>query len=104
MPVATLTNADAVRLVNVAQRLQLLAPSDESRSEKQWTLAGFENMAHVRAAIGARALESGLFTLRLWAVKELASVVAQAAGRLARGQQPHLRAREAHDDRLRAHS
>ena len=78
LPVATLTNADAVRLVNVAQRLQLLAPSDESRSEKQWTLAGFENMAHVRAAIGARALESGLFTLRLWAVKELASVVAQA--------------------------
>ena len=57
------------------QRLQLVTAPDTPHAP----LAGFGNMLPARTALGAKALDSPVLTLRLWAVKDLNALVAQTA-------------------------
>ena len=75
MPISSVTQAEAIRLVTVAQRLQLLVPESAAASA---AISGFANIVPPRCAIGAKALSSPVLTLRLWAVKDLASLITQA--------------------------
>ena len=70
-----LKRTDGQRLVLAVQRLQLLVPQDS----RDAALAGFGALVPPRVAVAARSLSSPILELRLWAVKDLALLIGQAA-------------------------
>ena len=74
LPLKRLRQPEALRIAVATQQIQLLMPSGVAHAAS----LGFKAFIPARAAVASKALLSPVLTLRLWAVKDLSSLVGQA--------------------------